>query len=242
MKRFLILTKAMLLMNMRNRTALFWNFAFPIGLIVLYGMIWPQIIAWLTAGIIVLNLMSSGLLGDAAWLTSMRERGMLRRVRATPLPAWQLIAAYVVARLLLTLVQSSAIVATAMLLYGAAFSWVGLLAALPLVIIGGFVFLLLGQAIASVAPNNAAAGAIGQVIYFPLMFVSNLFLPIDQLPAWIANLTRWTPATMLVDLVRPALVPIDAVQPAWLNALGLACYGLIALLLAAQLFQWEPQR
>ncbi len=242
MKRFLILTKAMLLMNIRNRTALFWNFAFPIGLIVLYGMIWPQIIAWLTAGIIVLNLMSSGLLGDAAWLTSMRERGMLRRVRATPLPAWHLIAAYVVARLLLTLAQSSAIVATAMLLYGAGFPMSGLLAALPLAIIGGFVFLLLGQVIASVAPNNAAAGAIGQVIYFPLMFVSNLFLPIDQLPGWIANLTRWTPATMLVDLVRPALVPIDPVQPAWINALGLTCYGVIALLLAAQLFQWEPQR
>lgn len=242
MKRFLLLTKAMLLMNIRNRTALFWNFAFPIGLIVLYGMIWPQIIAWLTAGIIVLNLMSSGLLGDAAWLTTMRERGMLRRVRATPLPAWQMIAAYVMARLLLTLAQSSAIVATAMLLYGAQFTLGGLLAALPLAIMGGFVFLLLGQVIASVAPNNAAASAIGQVIYFPLMFVSNLFLPIDQLPGWVANLTRWTPATMLVDLVRPALLPIDAVQPAWINALGLACYGLIALLLAAQLFQWEPQR
>ena len=81
MKRFLILTKANMLMNMRNRTTLFWNFAFPIGLIVLYGVIWPDAISWLAAGIVVLNLMSSGMLGDATRLTDLRERGVLRRVR-----------------------------------------------------------------------------------------------------------------------------------------------------------------
>src|SRR5215211_5411837 len=115
MRRFLILAKANLLMNLRNRVTLFWNFAFPIGLILLYGVIWSQAIAWLTAGIVVLNLMSSGLMGDSARLTNLRERGILRRVQATPLPTWQLIAAYVVTRLLLVLAQSAAIIATAVL-------------------------------------------------------------------------------------------------------------------------------
>jgi ABC-2 type transport system permease protein len=55
--------------------------------------------------------------------------------------------------------------------------------ALPLAIVGGLVFLALGQLISAIAPNSSAAGAIGQVVYFPLMFVSNLFLPIEQLPA-----------------------------------------------------------
>jgi ABC-2 type transport system permease protein len=242
MKRFLILTRANLLMNIRNRTAFFWNLAFPIGLIVLYGLIWPQAIAWLTAGVVVLNLMSSGLLGDSAQLTSLRELGVLRRVRATPLPAWQMIASYVIARLALVLVQSAAIVATAVLLYGASFTVGGLVAALLLALVGGLVFLLLGQVIASVAPTNAAAGAISQAIYFPLMFVSNLFLPIEQLPAWLAGIIRWTPATMLVDMVRPVLLPVPAAQPAWVNAVGLAVYGLAALVVAARLFQWEPRR
>ncbi|MEO7912452.1 MAG: hypothetical protein ABIV47_22625, partial [Roseiflexaceae bacterium] len=65
MRRFLILAKANMLMNVRNRTTLFWNFAFPIGLILLYGQLWPSVISWLTAGIVVLNIMSSGLLGDS---------------------------------------------------------------------------------------------------------------------------------------------------------------------------------
>jgi ABC-2 type transport system permease protein len=241
MKRFLILTKANLLMNIRNRVTLFWNFAFPIGLIVLYGVIWPDVIAWLTAGIVVLNLMSSGLMGDSTRLTDLRERGMLRRVRATPLPAWQMIAAYVIARLALVLAQSAAIVATAVLLYRASFTWDGLVAALPLAIVGGLVFLLLGQVISAVAPTTSAAGAIGQALYFPLMFVSNLFLPLEQLPAWLGGITRWTPATMLVDMIRPALVPVPAGQSPLINAAGLAVYGLVALVLAARLFRWEPR-
>jgi ABC-2 type transport system permease protein len=164
MRRFLILAKANMLMNLRNRATLFWNFVFPIGLILLYGVLWPQAIAWLTAGIVVLNIMSSGLLGDSTRLTNLREQGILRRVQATPLPAWQLIAAYVVTRLLMVLVQSVAIVVSAVLVYGAEFTWDGLVVALPLGIAGGLVFMLLGQLISANAPTSGAAGAIGPVV------------------------------------------------------------------------------
>jgi ABC-2 type transport system permease protein len=171
----------------------------------------------------------------------MRERGILRRVQATPLPAWQLIASYVLARLALLLAQSVAIVATAALVYHAEFSWGGLLVAAPLALVGGLVFLLIGQLISTVAPNSGAAGAIGQVVYFPLMFVSDLFVPLGMLPGWLAGITRWTPATMLVDMVRPALVPVPAARPAALNMAGLMIYGLVALALAARLFRWEQR-
>lgn len=240
MHQLLILTRANLLMQLRNRATLFWNFAFPLGLIVLYGLIWPAQIAWLTIGIVVLNSMSSGLLGDAARLTELRERGILRRMQATPLPAWRLIAAYVLTRLLILLVQSVAIVLTAVVCFGATFSWDGLARALPLLVAGGLVFLLLGQLISALAPSSGAAGAIGQAIYFPLMFVSDLFLPLATLPSWLARFSGWTPGTMLVDLIRPALLPIPANQAAWINGLGLLIYGSIALLLAARLFRWSP--
>ena len=242
MRRFVILTKANLLINIRNRTTLFWNFFFPIGLILLYGVIWPDMIAWLTTGIVVLNLMSSGILGDAGQMTSMRDRGILRRVQATPLPAWQLIVSYILTRLLLLILQSVAIVATAVLVYGAQFTWAGLVAALPLALVGGLVFLLIGQMVSAVAPSSGAANAIGQAIYFPLMFVSNLFLPIELLPGWLANITRWSPAAMLVDMLRPALVPVPAGQSALVNAIGLAIYGALALALAARFVRWESKR
>lgn len=239
MRRFLLLTKASMLMNLRNRVTLFWNVAFPIGLVLLYGLIWREQIAWIAIGIVVLNIMSSGMLGDAAQLSNLRERGILRRVHATPLPAWQFITAYVLTRLVLVLIQSALIILTGILAYGARFTWAGLALALPCILVGSLVFLLLGQVISAVAPNSSAAGAIGQAIYFPLMFVSNLFLPLDLLPHWLSRVSIWTPATMLVDLIRPMLLPIPAVQSALVNGVGLFLYGGVALVLAAKLFRWE---
>jgi ABC-2 type transport system permease protein len=249
MRRLFTLSRSLLLIQLRNRAALFWNFAFPIGLIALYGTIWGGdsfggvgAITWLAVGVVVLNIMSSGFIADASWLTTVREQGILMRVQAAPLPRGVLVTAYVLVRLLQVLLQAAAILAVAALAFGARFSPAGLAASLGLGIFGAAVFIALGQAIAAVAPTAAAASAIGQAIYFPLMFVSNLFLPAEGLPAWLMNISRWTPAYMLVDLMRPAMVPVPASQPLLLNLAGLAIYGAIGMGLASWLFRWEPRR
>jgi ABC-2 type transport system permease protein len=248
MRRLIQLTRSLLLINLRNRTSLFWNLLFPIGVLLINGLIIvgqspfaAEAAAWLAIGVVVMNIMSSGLLGDAAWLTNMRDQGILQRVRATPLPSAVLVVAYGLVRLALIAVQSAAILAVAMLAFGASFTWGGLAAGALWAMLGACVFILLGQALAGVAPSASAALVIGQAVYFPLMFISNLFLPSEMLPGWLADVGRWTPALMLVDLVRPALVAVPPAQAAWLNALGLLVYGALGLLIAARLFRWEPR-
>jgi ABC-2 type transport system permease protein len=249
MRRLFTLSKSLLRIHLRNRTALFWNFAFPIGLIALYGTLWGGedfggvgAITWLAVGVVVLNIMSSGFIADASWLTTIREQGILMRVQATPLPTPILVTAYVLVRLLLVLLQAAAIIAVAALGFGAQFSLLGLAAALGIGAFGAAVFIALGQAIAAIAPTGGAAAAIGQALYFPLMFVSNLFVPTEGLPGWIVSISRWTPAYMLVDLMRPAMVPVPAGQPLWVNLAGLAIYGALGMGLASWLFRWEPRR
>lgn len=248
MRRLLTLARMLLLINLRNTTALFWNFAFPIGLLVVYGLIFGQqgprgeVVAWLAVGVVALNMMSGGLLGDSAWLTAMREQGILQRVRATPLPPLSLVGAYLIVRLGLALAQSAAILAVAALAFGARFTPAGLGTALGAGLIGAAVFIALGQAIAAVAPSAGAALAFGQALNFPLMFISNLFIPAEQLPPWLAAASGWTPAFALVDVLRPLLVAAPALQAAWLNLAILALYGGVALALAGRLFRWEPRR
>jgi ABC-2 type transport system permease protein len=249
MQRFAVLFHSLLTINLRNRVTLFWNFAFPVGLLLLYGAIWGgermgdiSAITWLMIGIIVLNIMSSGFIGDSAWLTQTREQGILLRVQATPLPTAHLISAYLLVRLVMVTLQSALIIAVAMLLFGAQINAGGIVVALLLALFGAMVFIALGQAIASIAPTSQASAAIGQCIYFPLMFISNLFMPLEMMPSWIGNIARWNPAYMLVDLVRPALVSIPANQAAWLNLTGLLIYGLLGMMIAARFFRWEPKR
>lgn len=249
MRRTLTLSRGLLLIELRHPSVIFWNFAFPVGLLLLNSMIFAgqgddtsTTVAWLTAGIIVLNIMAGAFLGDSAWLVHVREQGILQRVQATPLPAGALVLAYTAVRLLLVLLQSALIVGVAVVALGARFAPGAALAAGALTLLGALAFMLMGQALAAVAPGVGAATAAANLVHFPLMFVSNLFLPVDLMPAWVAELARWTPAFMLVDLVRPALTGAGATQAAALNLVGLTLFGAAGLLIAARHFRWEPWR
>jgi ABC-2 type transport system permease protein len=241
--------RSLLAINLHSRATLAWGFAFPIGLTVLYGFIMSGVeaggsegLTWIVVGLVALNIMAGGMLGEAGLLTEMREAGLLQRLYATPLPAWQLVSAHILVRMALLIVQCATILAVARFGFGAQFGGVALVAGLLVAAAGTLVFFALGQAIGAVAPTRQAAFAIGQAIYFPLMFVSNLFIQNDVLPAWINQVARFTPAYLLVDVLRPAFVPgFDPTQPFWLDSLGLALYGAFGMLLVARFFQWEPR-
>lgn len=249
MRRITTLAAMLMRINLRNGATLFWNFAFPLGLLVLYGYVFGaqaggsvEVVAWLAVGVVALNMMSGGMVGDSAWLTSMRDQGMLQRVRATPLPTWALVSAYLSVRLALIIAQSAAILGVAVLVFGVQFTWSGLLGALLASLLGATVFIAIGQAIAGAAPSASAALAMAQTLYIPLMFISNLFLPAEQLPAWLAAISRWTPAYTLVDLLRPLLLSIPPAQALLTNLALLVAYGAAALLIATFCFRWEPRR
>src|SRR3712207_5014218 len=117
MKRFALFTKAMLLIHLRTREVLFWNFAFPVFLMLIYGAVMSQVMAWMTPGVIVLNALSFGLVGSATMMLEMREKGILRRLRATPIPARHLVGAYLIVNVVLGLVQGGLVLLTGVLLY-----------------------------------------------------------------------------------------------------------------------------
>lgn len=249
MRRFFVLARMFLLLHLRDREVLFWFFAFPIGLLLILGTLFATgqesagAAAWLVAGVIVMNLLAAGLNGDAVWLASARDRGILQRVRATPLPPAHLIGAYVAVRLALVMVQSALILATGMLAFGARPALAALPGMAALIVGGGLVFLLLGQAIGAVTSSAGAANQINNALFFPLLFLSNLVIRLDGLPAtWIAQIARWSPAYHLVDLLRPLLTGAPATQAAWINLGGLGLCGTLALLVAARAFRWEPRR
>jgi len=93
-----------------------------------------------------------------------------------------------------------------------------------------------------VAPTASAANTVANMLFYPLLFLGNLVITIDSFPSWLATVGRWLPATMLVDLLRPALTAEPAAQAAWLNLAGLLGYGLLALAVVARWFRWEPRR
>lgn len=249
MRRFTVMVRALLAMHLRERETLFWFFVFPVGLLLLLGSALDgdggrpgEFAGWLMVGIAIQNIMSAGLNGDAAWLAGMRDRGVLTRLRVAPLPSAVLVAAYVAVRLGLVLVQSALIVGVAAAVLGARPAAAGVGPAVAAGLLGAVVFLLIGQAVAAVTPTASAANAVAGMLFFPLLFLSDLVIDAALFPAWLAAVARWLPAAMLVDLIRPALTAEPAGHETWINLAGLLGYGLLALAVVARWFRWEPRR
>lgn len=241
MKRFLTFSKAMLLIHLRNAQVLFWNFGFPVFLMLIYGAIMRPFMQWMTPGVIVLNALSFGLVGASSMMLEMREKGILRRLRATPMPALQLVGSYLLVNVVLGLVQGALILITALVLYRIPLTLAGLLLAVPMILAAALTFLALGGVISGVAPKTGVATGAGMTVYFGLMFITDMIFPLSELPAWLQRLAPYTPSFAAAQLVRGALLE-GALAPNWPANLGLLlAYALVAALVAGRVFRWDPQ-
>jgi ABC-2 type transport system permease protein len=248
MKRFLILTKAMTLMHLRNRSTLFWNLAFPVFLLGIYSQIFgamdvggTDFVTWVVPGVVVFNILTFGLLSSGTMMVNMREKGILRRLQASPISAGQLVGSYLLVNMLIALSQSTIIVAFAALVFRMPLTLAGALQALPMIVLAVVAFVALGQVISGVATTAGVAVAVGQILNFSQMFITDMIMPMDMMPGWIQKLAPYLPAYATVQLVRPPLVDGSFSPNLWPNLLVVATYAVIAGIVAARLFRWAPK-
>jgi ABC-2 type transport system permease protein len=244
MYRFFMLAKAMLLVHLRDRTLLFWNIAFPVFLLVIYGAIFggddlAGFMTWMMPGVLTGNLLAFGLIGSSSTMSELRVKGVLRRLQASPVPAGALIGAYLLANLAMALATALVVMLVGVVAYGVTIPVLNFLLTLPMIAVTVIAGVALGQVISGIAPRAGAAVAIGQLFYFGQMFITDLFMPINRMPDWVQTIGPWLPGYAMAQLVRPALA--DGLLAAdWpRHLLLLTAYTLVALLLAARLFKWE---
>jgi ABC-2 type transport system permease protein len=248
MRRFLVLTKAMTLMHLRNRSTLFWNLAFPVFLLGIYSQIFgamdvgsTDFMTWVVPGVVVFNILTFGLLSSGTMMVNMREKGILRRLQASPISAGQLVGSYLLVNVLIALLQTTIIVVFAALVFKMPLTPAGVLQALPMIVFGVVAFVALGQVISGLATTAGMAVAVGQILNFSQMFITDMIMPMDMMPGWIQKLAPYLPAYATVQLVRPPLVDGSLSPNLWPNLLVMVTYTLIAGVVAARLFRWAPK-
>jgi ABC-2 type transport system permease protein len=248
MKRFWMLTKAMFLVHIRNRITLFWNIVFPVFLLVIYALVFSSnevsgvnYMTWVLPGVIVLNILSYGLMSSSTMLVSMRENAVLRRIQATPVSAGEVVGAYLVVNVLVALLQTTTILITAILFFDYPINLQGLLMALPMIIAAILVSVALGQIVSGVAPKAGVAVALGQLLYFSQMFISDMIMPVSNMPVWLQHIARYLPGYVITQLVRPPMLLGEWSTALLPNLMLLVVYALAAGALAALLFRWAPR-
>jgi len=194
-------------------------------------------VAYLVPSILAMALMQLGVFA-AVPLVQQREKGILKRLGATPLPRWQLVASNILLRLIVAGVDTVLIIGIGIAVFN--ISIVGnVLVAAGFVFLGAGAFLSLGFMLASFLKTEEQATGVVQVVQMPLMFLSGIFFPFDFMPDFLRTVARFLPLTYLGDGLRQSMVNGTQVAPLGFDALILGGWLVVCLAIAARSFRWE---
>jgi ABC-2 type transport system permease protein len=196
----------------------------------------PGYAGWLTAGMATLGVVSVGYTTLAASLVASRDAGVLKRLRATPLPLWAHLAGRVAATLLVAVAQATLVVGVGVGVYGAGVDPAGLAVALAGLLLGAVAICLVGLAVAQFVGRGDAAATLLSTTLLPVVLISGIFFPASELPGWVTRVGGWLPVSHLARLLGAMFGGAwGAADLAWL-----AGWGVLALALALLRFRTEP--
>jgi ABC-2 type transport system permease protein len=228
----------------RNPSAAFFNFMLPLIFLVLIATVYGASnsdLDILVPGLAGLAVMSTTFTALAFNMTFLREQGILKRMRGTPLRPSAYFAAIAGNAVTNTFVQVAIILLAGRAIFGVA--WPQDWGSLALFLVLGVVcFSALGIALAHAIPNLDSAPAYVNAVFLPVIFISGVFYDAENAPGALRDLAEVLPLKHL----------IDGLSGAWVDGTGLASHGVALLVLglwaaagivlAVRGFSWEARR
>jgi ABC-2 type transport system permease protein len=195
-------------------------------------------IDWLVPGILSMSLLSSALFGIGVVTVSQREKGQLRRFAVTPLPKSTFIAAQTVQRFILVILQALIIIIVSMLIFHVQMrgSWLVLMFILT---IGLLSFSAFGYALAARAKKPETTAAIANVFFFPMMFLSGVYFPVEHMPSYLKVIAAAMPLKYLSDAVRITFFGNETFAELWLPLTVLTAWFVVFFIVAVKTFIWD---
>jgi len=193
-------------------------------------------------GIITLALLSASTVNLAISLTTLRERGVLKRVRGTPLPPWVFMAGRILTASAVAVLLVVVVTVLGRLVYGVELPGRTLPGVVVTVLVGTASLCTLGFALTAIIPSENAAPAVTNAIVLPLYFISGIFIPTDQIPEAMQTVAGFFPVKHLFDAMLYAFDPSSpgpGIQGG--NLLVLTAWGLVGVVIATRTFRWTTR-
>ena len=239
---------------LRNRQSRFFTLALPVLFLVIFSSVFGgghntvkvpggriDTSVYYVPGIIALGIIGASFINLVISVTTQRETGVLKRRRATPVPAAAVIAGRALASVVAALGITAIVLAVGWIFYKAHVPARTAPALAVSVILGTFTFCSLGFALTSVIHNEDAAQPITQAVMLPLYFISGVFVPISILPHWLVDVAGVFPVRHLAAALLTAYNPhTPGAGFAGTDLLVVAAWGVGGLIVALRRFSWLP--
>ncbi len=231
----------------RNREAAFFTFFLPVIFFLIFGSIYGNNriqgirgANFLEAGMIGYGVASTAFAGLAISMVIRRESGVLKRIRATPLPPATYLVAVLMSTFVTFLIQVLLILAIGRVLFHVHFprNAGSLLLAL---VIGAAAFAAMGLGLTGAVRSAEGSSAVVNFIYLPMAIISGTFISPQKYPGFLKDVADVLPLTYFTKLTRNVMVHGHHL---WSEAGALAVvagWGAIGLLAALKTFSWQPR-
>jgi ABC-2 type transport system permease protein len=239
-----------LLAFFRNQQARFFTLALPVIFLVIFVSVFgnntvgPNHVkasTYYVPGLAALGVIAGSFVNLVISITAQRESGVLKRRRSTPVPAWVLIAGRALTAIVIALSVMTVLLLIGRFGYGVHLPTRTLPGIVLTAVVGAVTFCCLGYALSTAIQSADAAQPMVQAIMLPLYFISGVFIPNVNLPAWLRDVARAFPVQHLADGLHHAFDP--ATQGAgivWSDIGVLAVWGVAGLAIALARFSWLP--
>ncbi len=199
---------------------------------------------YLFSGLLAFSILVAGLLGMGSAMARYRQNQLLKKLALTPLRRSTFVAAQLLSRSGLGLLQIAALIAFARLLFGLPLSAAAVVWLLLVSLLGLLTFMGIGFLLAALLRSEGLLLEGVSALMTPLVLLSGMFFPLSELPRPLSLFGEALPSTQLVELLRAALLFAGGHpalnSPAWLpSLLSLCAWLLLSFCSAVVMFKWH---
>jgi ABC-2 type transport system permease protein len=229
----------------RNPSAAFFNFLLPLLFLAFFGAILhgrQHDLNVIVPGIAGMSVMSTTFTALAFNMTFLREQGVLKRIRGTPMPGGSYLLGIAGNAVTNTALQIAIITIAGRVFFGTGWpkDWIELIV---FVAAGVICFASLGVAFSHAIPNFDSAPAYVNAVFLPVIFVSGVFYDAAKAPGFIKGIAQALPLKHLIDGLSGAMVRSHSGLGHNISALGvIAAWAVLGIALAIRGFSWEQRR
>ena len=189
-------------------------------------------------GLLGMNLMSSAIWGLGFSIVEARQKKLLKRLVASPMPRWQYLASFLLSRLLLLVIEVGVFLGFARLVFGVPFR--GPIWQLALVcVLASLSFSALGLLIASRAKTMEAASGLMNLVMLPMWIVSGVFFSASRFPDILQPFIRALPLTAAIDALRGNMLQGYSIEHLVAPVAILLTWLLVSFAISLRIFRWR---
>jgi ABC-2 type transport system permease protein len=195
-------------------------------------------IDFVVPGLLGMNLMGSAIWGMGFAIVEARQKKLLKRMVASPMPRWQYMASFILSRLVMLVIEVVVFVGFSRLAFGVPIR--GSLVDLGILcLITSLAFSALGLLIASRAKTMEAASGLMNLVMLPMWILSGVFFSATRFPAVIQPLVRALPLTAAIDALRSNMLQGVGLNHLMMPVLILLAWLAVPFAVTMKIFRWR---